>query len=48
LQRAAALRRKLLREAAELGGVLDGHAADLVAAWKGSGGGGVRAVSYYV
>jgi hypothetical protein len=48
LQRAAAVRRKLLREAAELGGTLDGDAAELVAAWSGSGGVGGRAVSYWV
>jgi hypothetical protein len=47
LQRAAAVRRRLLREAAELGGVLDGDAEELVAAWKGSDG-GQRAVSYWV
>ena len=47
LQRAAAVRRRLLREAAELGVVLDGDAEELVAAWKGSGD-GQRAVSYWV
>jgi hypothetical protein len=59
LQRAAAVRRRLLREAAELGGVLEGDAADLVEAWAGHGrkrewmmvhGSAARgtAVSYYV
>jgi hypothetical protein len=50
LQRAAAVKRRLLREAAEMGGVLDGDAQDLVAAWTGSSGsGGARpVVSYYV
>jgi hypothetical protein len=48
LQRAAAVRRRLLREAAELGGTLEGDAEELVAAWKGSGGGNARDLSYYV
>ena len=48
LQRAAAVRRRLLREAAELGGEVDGDAAELVTAWKGSAGGGKRAISYWV
>ena len=48
LQRAAAVRRRLQREAAELGGDLDGDAEELMAAWKGSGSGGKRAVSYWV
>ena len=48
MQRAATLRRRLLREAAERGGSLDGEVADLVQAWKGTGVDSRRAVSYYV
>lgn len=43
LQRAGVTRRRLLREAAELGGVLDGDVRDLVLAWKGSYGVGLSA-----
>lgn len=48
LQRAAAVRRRLLREAAELGGELDGDAEELMVAWKGAGKSGGRPVSYWV
>jgi hypothetical protein len=48
LQRAASVRRRLLREAAELGGGLEGDAEELMNAWKGSGEGRRRGLSYYV
>jgi hypothetical protein len=46
LARAAAVRRRLLREAAEQGMGLDGDAAELMAAWGGKSQ-GVRVVSYW-
>ena len=48
LQRAAAVRRRLLREAKELGTSSDGEAGELVAAWKGAEPSVTRGVSYYV
>ncbi len=48
MQRSAALRRRLLREAAQLGGVPEGDAEELAAAWRQSDGGQRRIVSYYV
>ncbi len=48
LARAASVRRRLLREAAEVGAGLDGDAEELVTAWKGTSGGGKRAISYWV